>query len=241
MRWSFSSVNSYSTCPRCFKLSYIDKAPQVQNAFAQWGTFCHSILEKFYKGEYDIFDLVTAYRDGYNVSVVEDFPPNRYVDLSESYYNAGLKYFSEFNGLDNIEVLEVEKRILTNFEGFDFVGVIDLVYRDLSNGNIVILDHKSKKGFKNKNEIDQYIRQLYLYSKYIKDTFYLNPSELKFNLIRGGEIISRPYSEEEYQEAVSWFVNTIKKIYQDVDFECKPNDFFCHHLCGVRNHCEWGV
>ena len=240
MNWSFSSVRSYDNCPYGFKLSYIDRKSQRQNAFAQWGTFCHSILEKYFKGEYDLFDLVSAYEDGYRSAVTEIFPPNKYVELSDSYYKAGIKYFSEFSGLDNVQILAIEKKVQTVFEGYNFVGVIDLIYKDLSTGDIIIQDHKSKKEFKNKTEEDEYLRQLYLYSKFIKDTFHVNPKELHFNMIRGGKTISRPYIEEEYQEAIKWFVDTIKKIYADTEFQMNYNDFFCHNLCGVREHCIGG-
>lgn len=47
--WSFSKVNNYNRCPHGFKLTYIDKVPQIDNAFAEYGSFAHSLLEKYFK------------------------------------------------------------------------------------------------------------------------------------------------------------------------------------------------
>ena len=50
MTWSFSRVNAYSTCPRMFKLTYLDHAPKANSAFGEWGSLCHSVYEDFAKG-----------------------------------------------------------------------------------------------------------------------------------------------------------------------------------------------
>lgn len=42
-KWSFSSLSAYSHCPMMFKLTYIDHAAKEDNAFGQYGTFCHSL------------------------------------------------------------------------------------------------------------------------------------------------------------------------------------------------------
>ena len=44
-----------------FKLQYIDKVPQEQNSFAEYGTHCHSLLERWAKGELMSFELADAY------------------------------------------------------------------------------------------------------------------------------------------------------------------------------------
>ena len=240
MNWSFSSVNTYETCPYCFKLSYIDRKPQEQNAFSEWGTFCHSILERYFKGEIELFDLVDTYKNEYGKNVKHDFPPNKFVNLSESYYKAGLNYFSNFDGVeDGMEVVGVEQKIRTKIKNYSFVGVIDLILRNTS-GNLIIQDHKSKKAFKNKSDTLRFLRQPYLYSLWIKEHFYSHPEELRFNMIRGNEVLKFPFDEELSKQAEDWFVNTIDKIYEDTTFQMNYDQFFCHNLCSVRNHCIGG-
>lgn len=49
-RWSFSRLNTFHQCPLSFRLRYIDHESQVNNAFAEYGLLCHSILEEINSG-----------------------------------------------------------------------------------------------------------------------------------------------------------------------------------------------
>lgn len=238
--WSYTSVNTYETCPYCFKLTYIDCLEKTENAFAQWGSLCHKVLESYFKGETELYDLTNFYKKMYGKIVKEDFPYNRYADLSDTYYEAGISYFDNYEGLrDNLEILGVEQQVNMNLNGYPFVGIIDLLFRD-EKGNIIIEDHKSKNKFKNKTETDNYLKQLYLYSACIKEKYGEFPSELRFNLIRGNKELSFEFKKEEYDKAVNWFTETIEAIYQDVTFEKKPDYYFCNNICSMREHCMSG-
>lgn len=96
MKWSFSSVNTYYTCPKMFYDIYILKAKQEKNAFSEWGTFGHLLLQKYYKRELELFELSSEYEKGYDENVKLKFPDNNFVDLNESYRAAGKKYFDNF-------------------------------------------------------------------------------------------------------------------------------------------------
>ena len=69
-RWSFSSVNCYNTCPKAFYLTYLKEQPKQDNAFAQWGTFGHSLLERYYRGALELWDLGEKYREEYDTEAV---------------------------------------------------------------------------------------------------------------------------------------------------------------------------
>lgn len=255
IKWSFSSVNCYENCPKCFFLSYIEALPKLNNAFAQWGSFGHSLLEGYYQGKYELFDLAQEYEDGYTQNVTIPFPNNKYVDLNQKYYEAGLQYFCSFQGLDSkYEVIAVEQKINSYIGNRKFVGFIDLILRDKDDGRYVIVDHKSKSGFKNRDEESDYLRQLYLYSSYIKDKYGEFPKELIFNMFRAQDTVVEKFNERDYDKAIQWFLSTIEKIYHDKKFvdkiafeyknkkkklsEYKRNDYFCNELCGVRTHCK---
>ena len=51
MVWSYSRVKSYFECPRMFYLTYLDEGDQLESAFAQWGSLCHELLDRFARGE----------------------------------------------------------------------------------------------------------------------------------------------------------------------------------------------
>lgn len=239
IRWSYSSVNSYHQCPYQFKLSYIDALPRVDNAFSDWGSFMHYLLEQYFKGELEFFELSQVYEQNYTNRVKCAFPPNRYVNLSESYYNKGKEYLDNFDGdFNDCEVLAVEQNVELDIKGRPFVGVIDLIVRG-SDGLLRIIDHKSKSKMKNKKEESEYLRQLYLYSLWTKQTYGEYPVQLIFNMFRAGNKIIHNFVEEELNVAVEWFSSTIDSIYEDVDFKAKPDNFFCNQLCGVRHHCSY--
>ena len=168
MRWSFSSLNAYHTCPKMFELTYIKNVqPRKQNAFALWGTFGHNLLEQYFTNKCEFYELSKKYTDEYFDNVYLKFPPNKYTDLNKSYFDAGKQYFDLFEGLpDNLEVVCVEQRIDVKIDGYEFCGYIDLVLRDKNDGRYIIEDHKSKSGFKNAKERKEYARQLYLYAIY---------------------------------------------------------------------------
>ena len=225
MRWSFSSVNTYNTCPQAFRLGYLDALPRVDNAFSDWGTWMHEIMERYFKGELEFFELSQVYVDGYKDNVKCEFPPNKFCDLSERYYNAGKEYLDRFDGLfEDYTVLGVEQKVKLDINGRPFVGVIDLLIE--TPDGIWVIDHKSKSAFKSKRERAEYARQLYLYSIYVKEKYGKWPIKLVFHMVRaGGELIEIPFVEADAMAARQWFLDTIDAIYQDVDFESTPNKY----------------
>ena len=223
MRWSFSSVNTYNTCPQAFKLGYLNALPRQDNAFSDWGTFMHSIMERYFKGELEFYELSKVYVDGYGENVKCQFPPNRFCDLGQRYYDAGKTYLDNFEGLfEDYTVLGVEQRVQLDIDGRPFVGVIDLLLE--KDGEICVVDHKSKSAFKSEKERVEYARQLYLYAIYVHEKFGKWPSKLVFHMVRdNGRLVEIPFNEADCLTARRWFTETIDKIYADSGFESTPN------------------
>lgn len=255
--WSFSSVNSYENCPKCFYLSYLQDPPleKDQNAFAQWGSHGHSLFERYVNGELELYEMGEAYEKEYDDKVTMRFPPNKYVDLNESYHDKGKEYFENWDGFpDSWELVESEREIHLDIGGNTFIGFIDLIVKDKNTGRYIVVDHKSKSKFKNEEERDEYARQLYLYALYIKAEYGEFPSHLIFNMFRANDVVSIDFDEKSLENAVKWFVTTIEKIKKDDKFldkiaieykkkgkplkGYKKDDFFCSNLCSVRSWCN---
>ena len=140
------------------------------------------------------------------------------------------------------------------FGKYPFIGYIDLVLLDKTDGEYVVWDHKSKSKFTSEREKKEYLRQLYLYAGYVKEKYGKFPKELTFNMFRANEIVTEPFNETDYEAAVDWFVSTIDKIYETTAFldkiaisyyekmkdlsDFKRDDFFCNNLCDSRKSCE---
>jgi len=234
-RFSFSKLSTYHTCLVSFIASYILKLPQTQNAFASYGSLMHLLLQEFAQNKLEIYDLLTEFENRYEENVPEEFPKLRNgKSMEDGYYDDAIRYLSSFSGFGEYKVLAAEEVFEVQVEDFIFNGVIDLILEDL-NGDIVIMDHKSKKTFADEDEEKIYRRQLYLYCLHIHNKYGKYPIKLKFNMFRNLDVLSFEFKQEEFDEAVNWMLETvkeIKKIYCDYDY------FFCNHLCGYGKICH---
>lgn len=247
MIWSFSRLNGFYNCKKEWKLRYIDCEDSRENAFSQFGTLVHVGNEKYENGELSLFDVVDWYQNNFDEYVTERFPYNAYKDLRESYYQAGLQYFENIDlMLDKYEILGIEKRVDFKIGKTKFVGYIDLLLKDKESGEITILDHKSaslkflKSGKISKSDEAHFLefkRQLYLYSKAVKEE-YGRVDYLQWNMFRDQRQVIIPWNKEEYDEAIKWAKDTLKAIKDETGWEETYNRFYCDYMCGMRDHCE---
>ena len=245
MMWSFSRLNSFYNCPHEWYETYIMCQKGEDGFFGEFGTCCHSVLEKYAKGEVSIFEISQAYEDQFAETVVHDAPPNKYVDLKQSYYEKGLNYFDNIDlDLDGYEILGVEKEVRFKIADKDFIGYIDLLLREKSSGKIIVVDHKSasmkilKNGNVSKadqNHFREFIRQLCLYSIPVIEE-YGHVDELWWNLFKEQKWLKIPFKQEDQDEAVQWAKDTIKLIEQETEFPCNPDFYYCWYLCSQRNN-----
>ena len=248
MVWSFSRVNS-SGCKYAFYLHYIAGFEDAENAFAQFGTVCHETLEKYLKGELDMFSVLNYYQEHYPEIVTCSFPPNKYTDLGEKAYTAGEEYFSNLNfDFDRYEILGVEKELNFKVGKYPFRGFADAIYRDRETGEIILRDHKSssfkylKNGnisSKDKEHFLAFKRQEYLYSIPLIEE-YGKVDKLTWNMVRDKKIIEIPFNNDEYEEAQEWAIKQIESIREELLWlPDTSNSYMCQVLCGQRGICPY--
>ena len=236
--WSYSRLSSYEHCPMSYKLSYVDKVPQVNNAYAEYGSYCHAILEEFARGNLMSFELASKYKDGYDKQIISYFPPYP-KGLSGRYFEQGLQYFDTFDGFgDNYEILAIEERANVEIGGESVTGIIDLLLEDKNTGELVIVDHKTKAIKEMTKGLQYAVRQLYMYSCFVAEKYKRYPSLLRYNMLRYGEIIEIPFQTDAYLDTLAWITNTIAQINNDKTWEAKPSKYFCQHICGSRYECS---
>lgn len=234
MRWSFSRVNSfYDGCRWCWYKTYIEKVRGEGGAFSEYGSFMHSIMEKFDKNELLPWEIVSYYEENYKDNVSE-FPKLGKTDLNMIYYDQGLDYLNKYEPDPNWEVVAVEKEINTKIGQYEFIGYIDKLIRDKTDGKLIVLDYKSKNKFKSAEEQKKYARQLYLYSKDVYETYGEYPKMLMFDMFRAGIKVPIIFKQNGYEEAQEWFVNTIDDIYNCREFPVTEDKFFREELCNHR-------
>lgn len=250
MRWSFSRLNSFDTgCRYEWYKHYIECEPAKDGFFGAFGSFCHSILEKYAKGELSVFDISQYYMNNFATEVPYDAPPNKYTDIKADYYEKGLDYFDNIDlPIDDYEIVGVEHEVDFDIEGYPFIGFIDLLLKDRQDGKLILIDHKSSTIRKLKNnkisKSDQahflaFKRQQYLYcipliEKYGEGCI----KELRWNMFKQREWITIPFNQEEYQEAKDWALDTIHRIEKETKWEPNPDRFYCWNLCSL-GYCEY--
>ena len=236
-KWSFSRLETFAHCPMSFKLKYLDKVPDEDNAFGEYGTFCHSLLEQWAKGELPDFLLAEAYDEGYDSAVVHRWPPFP-KGMPEKYYQQGLEYFQNFEGFgNNYEVLSVEEKFELNIGGYRFVGLADLVLRDIKTGEITVIDHKSKSMSTMKKDLPTFRKQLYVYAAYVKERFGVYPKYLKFNVFRENEWVTEEFDQDAFDATMKWVVDTIEEILYETEWKVSSSSYFCRFVCGVLGSC----
>lgn len=241
MTWSFSRVESFCDCPYRWYLKYIRRFEDEDKFFATYGSFMHSLIERYYKGELTKDGMLLAFLRDFSKEVRGIRPPGATL---VNYIDDGKRFLQNFEPFE-MNMVAVEKEVKFQIDGIPFVGYID--YLGERDGELYIIDHKSrnlkprtnrKKPTISDVELDERLKQLYLYSEAIYNEFGKYPSYLCFNCFREGIFIKEPFLEDAFQNAKAWAVSTIHEIEEENVFTAEPEFFRCVYLCGVRDYCD---
>lgn len=241
MTWSYSRITAYEDCPYRFYLTYIKKTKGVRHFFTDYGSFMHLIIEKFLTGELKKSELVGYYLTNLKRNVIGKAPSQT---IFQNYFRQGLAYLSQIEEPDN-EVIGVEKKVEFMLDDKNFIGYIDKVSKC---DGIEITDNKSralkqrstrKKPTKTDEELDKYLRQLYIYSIAIEKEYGELPKSLIFNCFRTQTTIKEPFDIVAYEDTKKWALNTIDTITKESEWKPNIEWFKCKHLCDVCAECEY--
>lgn len=246
MIWSFSRLDSFDQCPLMWRKIYLDCEQKKQNAFAQYGSLMHGIIERILKNEIDIFEAPLVYEKEFDEVITEEFPPMKNGDMRENYRKKGYDYLTNISTNDNINrILGIEEKIEFKISNKPFVGYIDLRYLD-KDGRMVIQDHKSSAAKFKKNgdpaksfadKMKHYEYQVYLYSKPFVDAGE-NVDLLRWNFFNTGIYYEIPWNKDDYNDAIRWAEEKLAQIKNEDEWSPRLDYYFCHHICDVSDNCE---
>lgn len=92
--------------------------------------------------------------------------------------------------------------------GVPFIGYIDFLGE--LDGSLYVVDNKSRvlkprskreKPTKTDEELDAYLKQLYLYSAAVEEEYGVRPCKLCFNCFRTDTFIEEPFLDKDYEGA----------------------------------------
>ena len=240
MTWSYSRIETFSDCPYRFFLKYISNISESDRFYASYGSFIHSLIERYYKKELSKEELETEFLLGFSNNVKGVRPPQSTVD---KYIKCGSEYFRNFKPFD-FNMVGVEKKVSFEIDGLPFIGYID--YLGEKDGEYFVIDNKSrdlkprskrKKPTQKDQELDKMLRQMYIYSTAVKQEFGKFPKALCFNCFKSGIFIEEPFNIDAYNETIEWVKKNINDIKTADDFYPYLDYFACNNICGVSEEC----
>lgn len=220
MVWSYSRIKAFEDCPYRWYLKYIKKFHGKDMFFSSYGTFMHKLIELYHKGEKTPRQIVDMYLQDFKTEVVGR-APNRKV--FSSYFTGGLQYLKALQPFP-YGMVGVEKKVDFVVNGIPFIGYIDFLGE--KDGDLYVVDNKSRilkprssraKPTKADEELDAYLRQLYIYSAAVEEEYGKTPKSLCFNCFR--DMIKRTIKEtvREYDTDGKVVRETVTETTEDDD------------------------
>ena len=245
MTWSYSRINTFHQCPYRWFLKYIRGLDETPQFYASYGKFIHKLLEEFYNGELSKDDMKMRFLVGFSDEVQGRRPSEKIVF---SYIDKGISYLDSFEAFP-YNMVDVEMKFEIDFDGVPLIGFID--YLGELDGEYYIIDNKSrdlkprsnrKTPTKKDEELDEMLKQLYVYSAAVREKYGKYPKKLCFNCFKNGVFIEEPFVAEKYNETLLWVMKSIEDIKnasEDGSFPPNMEFFNCLYLCGYTDECEY--
>ena len=199
---SFSQYQLYSSCPRSYKLRYIDRLGQSSaNIYTIFGTAIHETIQHFLSVMYGVSKKQAMEID--TDKLLLDWMRKEYIKENdkltegsictqlelEEFYGDGrciLEWFKKkldkFYTKSGFELVGIEIPLNAKVkEGVNFIGFVDVVMRDLSDNSIIIIDLKtSTRGWNKYQKSDKYKNaQIVIYKKYYSELFQIPLEKIK--------------------------------------------------------------
>ena len=221
--------------------------PDEANAWSEFGTLCHTLLEEYSTGKLSELQLAEEYEKRYYDAVIHYFPPfpKGYADKT---YQQGLDYFRSFDGFgDQYEIVSAEEKFETTLGPYPVIGISDLVLQNKETGGLIVVDHKTKSPSSMKRDYPLYRNQLYIYAAHVNDKYGQWPEALMFNMLKDPSTsIREEFDPIQMGTTINWVEESIDNIYmEDYWPATKANeiakggsDYFCQWICPVFQYCQ---
>ena len=251
--YSYSQLSSFDECAYGFYLQRIEGLEEESsNAFAERGSLIHDLLDQWAKKILTKERMLEEYERRYSNEVITAWPRMLAAKgYAKKAYENGIQFIESFDEFEGYEVLSAEEKFkidlpLSNGKTRPFVGIVDMMLREKSSGDLIICDHKSKSLQSFKKDADKMYRQQLLYSLYVKQHYGQFPDVLMFHLFNeSGTKPQRLFSEQDLKETIEWATKQIEGMenYSVLDWLiCKETpDYFCAEICSARRNCPNGV
>ena len=189
MRLSYSSINTYETCPQKFRFQYEDRLPTSTSPALAFGDSLHQALHRFHNRPVPVAPSVEELQEMLeSVWVREGFS-----DPSEErmYLDHGRQVLAQYHR-ENASTYRIpaalEFRFTIDIEGVQLAGVIDRMDR-IPGGGYEIIDYKTNRRLPPQERIDRDL-QLSIYAVAAKEVWGIEPERLTLYYLLPGQRMS---------------------------------------------------
>jgi hypothetical protein len=244
MKYSFSSINTFNTCKYSFLELYINVENRLNNAFGEFGSFVHLIIEKYFKDELEIWNLSSYYKDNYSNNILCSFPTYP-PGMANNYYEQGLEFFENFQfDKEKYDIILIEKKDEVKFKDIKIVFIPDLVLKNKETGIVTLYDWKTANMFKgdkvDKKKLEEFKKQVHLYAFLLWLSKEIKVDNISIWAIRNNKFIDFPYSNDTSIDVLEWFEDSVKQIKKETEWDANTkNQYYCYNLCSFRDRCGY--
>jgi putative RecB family exonuclease len=238
MRLSYSSINTYETCPAKFKFQYEDRVPQRGSPALSFGDSLHRALFRFHDRPVPVPPPLTELHELLDLNWVSD----GYASASEEqmYRDHGRQVLAQYhreNVADYRIPAALEHRFTIEVEGVQVSGVIDRMDR-LPGGGYEIIDYKTNRRLPPRARVEQDL-QLSVYHLAAKEVWGIEPERLTLYYLLPGQRMSTTRTPADVDELRRRIATVAERVDAE-KFEPRPNPLcdWCDYqaLCPVFRH-----
>jgi RecB family exonuclease len=199
MRLSYSSINTYETCPAKFRFQYEDRIPQAPSPALSFGDSLHRALYLFHNRPVPVAPPVEELHEMLEASwVSEGFSGS---SEEQTYRDHGRQVVTQYhreNAADYRIPVALEFRFQIQVEGVTLSGVIDRMDR-IPGGGYEIIDYKTNRRLPPRSRIEQDL-QLSIYHLAAREVWGIEPERLTLYYLLPGQRMSTTRSPADLDE-----------------------------------------
>ena len=238
MRLSYSSINTYETCPAKYRFQYSERVPQRPSPALSFGDSLHRALHRFHDRPVPVPPSLAELHELLELSWVRD----GFADESEEsmYRDHGRQVLAQYHR-ENAPSYRIpaalEFRFAIDVEGVQVSGVIDRMDR-LPGGGYEIIDYKTNRRLPPQARIDADL-QLSVYHLAARQVWGIEPERLTLYYLLPGQRMTTTRTSADV-DMLRRRIGTVAERIEAERFEPRPNPLcdWCEYqaLCPVFRH-----
>jgi RecB family exonuclease len=238
MRLSYSSINTYETCPAKFRFQYEDRVPRRPAPALSFGDSLHRALFLFHNRPVPVAPSVAELHEMLEACWVSE----GFADPSEEkmYLDHGRQVLAQYHreNADGYRIpAALEFRFSVEIDGVTLSGVIDRMDR-IPGGGYEIVDYKTNRRLPPQSRIDQDL-QLSIYYLAAREVWGIEPERLTLHYLLPGQRMTTVRTPADVEDLRSRITIVAERV-EAGKFEPRQNPLcdWCEYqaLCPLFRH-----